>query len=113
MKVIIAGPRNYWPKIQFVNEVVIRSGFDITEVVSGGASGVDAVGELWAKENNVPVKRFPANWNLHGKAAGPIRNKDMAKYADALIAFVPYRSKGTANMLKVANEHNLKILICK
>jgi hypothetical protein len=58
--------------------------------------------------NRVPVKQFPADWNKYGKAAGPIRNAQMAKYADAVILFPGGR--GTANMRKLAKEHGLEIL---
>jgi len=57
------------------------------EIVSGCAEGADRLGEKYAKEYNLPVKHFPANWNRYGKSAGYLRNGDMAQYADALIAF--------------------------
>ena len=68
----------------------------VTEVVSGGAKGVDSLGEAWAKKHGIPVKRFPAQWGLHGRRAGPIRNRQMAEYADAVVLFPGGR--GTTNM---------------
>ena len=41
---------------------------------------------------------FDADWETHGKAAGPIRNAQMAKYADALLLIWDWKSKGSANM---------------
>ena len=99
MKVIIAGSREI-TDYGFVATVIKRSGFDITEVVSGTAHGVDRLGEQWAVQNGVPIKYMPADWNLHGKAAGPIRNKEMAEYADAAVLVWNGESLGTKNMLE-------------
>ncbi len=65
----------------------------ITAVISGKCKGADTNGEFWAVIRNVMVLNFPADWNKHGKAAGPIRNSEMAKEANAAI-IVP-RSDGT------------------
>lgn len=108
MKVIIAGSRHLtFPTL--VDEAIKCSLFDITEVVSGGARGVDALGELWAARNGIPVRLFPADWDKHGKAAGPIRNREMAAYADALIAIWDGKSLGTKNMIDEARKRGLRI----
>lgn len=110
MKLIIAGGRDYQfdEEDEFILNAILGSGNRrITEVVSGGAKGADRGGELWAKHWNIPIKRFPADWDKHGKKAGPIRNEEMAKYADAVILFPGGR--GTANMLVNAIKHDLKI----
>jgi hypothetical protein len=99
IKVIIAGSR-FVTDFEKVLGAVIHSGFNIDEVVSGGASGADKLGEDWAAVNLVPVKRFPADWLYYGKAAGPRRNRQMANYADALIAIWDGKSRGTFNMIE-------------
>jgi len=109
-KVIVAGPRDYFDYLT-VQKAIISSEFDITELVSGGATGVDGMGEKWAKDNSIPVKSFYADWDKYGKSAGPIRNRQMAEYADALIAIVPYESRGTANMIKIAKALDLDVFI--
>lgn len=100
MRVIIAGPRDFYPHYDHVDRVVKESGFEITEVVSGDAEGVDYRGEQWAKKNSIPVKHFPADWKRLGKAAGPVRNGEMAKYADAaILIWTEEPTPGTSNML--------------
>lgn len=59
---------------------------DIT-VVSGKARGADTLGEQYAKEHGYSIQYFPADWERYGKAAGYLRNTEMAKNADALVAF--------------------------
>ena len=106
MKLIIAGGRDYHltsEDYRFLN--TLRD--DVKEVVCGGASGADTYGRHWAKENDIPVKMFPANWKEHGKAAGPIRNRQMAKYADAAVLFPGGR--GTDNMYTMAIENDIKV----
>lgn len=108
MRVIIAGGRKY----QFTASDVYRLDYlhklhKFAQVISGGAPGADKCGEQWAKSRNIPVRVMRADWKKHGKAAGPIRNGEMAKVADALIAFPG--DKGTSNMLYLARLHDLEI----
>ena len=98
MKVIVAGSRSV-TDYALVIDAVISSGFEVTEIVSGCAKGVDAIGEKIAEINGIPVKRFPADWNKYGKRAGPLRNMEMGDYADALVAVRENNSKGTTHMI--------------
>lgn len=109
MKTIIAGSRSFKSYL-FVRSVVKESGFDITEVVSGGAKGVDRLGEEYAKRHNIPVKRFNPDWSK-GKGAGFARNWEMAFYANALIAVWDGESRGTKHMIDAAREVGLKVHI--
>lgn len=99
MKVVIAGGRDKYVTSDQITEALAKAGFTPTCIVSGGASGIDACGEKWAKDHNIPITLFPALWNKHGKKAGPLRNAEQAKYADALIAFWDEKSPGTKNMI--------------
>lgn len=110
MRTIIAGSRaidNY----QLLCVVIKTSNFEITEIISGGARGIDALAERYAKENKIPLKIFPANWNKYGKSAGPIRNTQMAENADALIAIWDGKSPGTKNMIDVASRKHLQVFV--
>jgi hypothetical protein len=106
MRTIISGSRNI-VDYQFVKSCVEKADVHITEVVSGTARGVDKLGEKYAVEHNIPIKKFPADWDLYGKSAGYIRNEQMAKYADVLIAIWDGDSKGTHNMVRLAHDHSL------
>jgi hypothetical protein len=106
MKVIIAGGRNY--RLTKDDLDIIGSNIAIEEIVSGGCSGADKDGELYAARCGIPVKVFPAKWETQGKFAGPYRNNLMAEYADAVILFPG--GKGTENMRRLAKFHGLKIL---
>lgn len=99
MKVVIAGSRTITDRVA-VAKAIRMSGFDITEVVSGKAAGVDRLGETWAIANNIPVKEMPAKWQKYDKAAGPIRNGEMAAYCDAAIIVWDGKSQGALDMIR-------------
>lgn len=108
-RVIIAGGRGYamnredWRLLD-----LMRDKLPIGEVVSGDASGADTEGRLWAEARGLPVHRFPADWNRFGNRAGPIRNREMALFADTLIAF--RGGTGTADMVRQATRLGLLVL---
>ncbi len=114
MKLIVAGSRefnDYNLLKKSIQENFLR--YEVEEIVSGTARGADTLGEQFAKEYNIQVKQFPANWDLYGKSAGYRRNAEMADYADALIAFWNGESKGTMHMINLAKEKNLKVVIIR
>jgi len=113
-KVIIAGGRDYVPTKGHTREIAkilkaLRVPWDQIEIVSGGARGADAFGEKLAKNVGMQLKVFPANWEKYGRGAGHIRNKEMAKYAEILIALPGGR--GTANMIETALDEFLNVYI--
>jgi len=112
MKIIIAGGRNF-DNYELLKNTCNNLKEKITEIVSGKARGADSLGERWASENNVPVKLFPANWELYGKRAGYLRNTEMSNYAEGLIAFWDGESKGTKHMIDTANSKGLEVHIIR
>lgn len=114
MKVIIAGSREV-EDYEEVCKAILLADFDITEVVSGKALGVDTLGERYAKEFGIPIKEFPANWKpspgVYNKAAGIQRNIQMGDYADGLIAIWNGKSRGTKQMINYATKKGLKVYV--
>lgn len=108
-RVIIAGGRDL-PICTFVLEktqrLLDKLPKDDVELITGTAKGADQIAYKFS--DKYPVKEFPADWNQFGKAAGHIRNKEMAEYGTHLILFWDGKSKGSANMLKEAKTANLK-----
>jgi len=73
----------------------------VTALVSGGARGIDTLAERFADADDVPMVVFPADWSTHGRAAGPLRNKEIHDNADACIAFPDEGSRGTAHTMSL------------
>jgi hypothetical protein len=91
MKIAICGSRhfNFGPEALldlastfFPEEVYSKLG---TEIVSGAAEGIDFAAKQLAEVLECKLKEFEPDWNKYGKAAGPIRNKQIAEYADCLL----------------------------
>jgi len=109
LKVIVAGSRTIG-EYNVVKDILDSFPYTIGEVVCGCAKGVDLLGETWAIENKIDVEYFQADWSTYGRSAGPIRNRQMADYADALVLIWDGKSKGSANMLAEANKKNLIVV---
>lgn len=116
MKVIVAGGRDFDDKRMLYNvldRMFIPQDFVLPEhtleIVCGCAEGADYLGEHWAITNWAPVKYFPADWERYGKGAGMVRNREMAEYSDALVAFWDGESRGTSNMIQEALKHGLEV----
>lgn len=109
-KTIIAGSRNITDYNILLDAIKCIS-WKIESVVSGTAKGVDTLGERYAKENNIRVYRFLAQWNEFGKLAGRIRNTEMAKHSEALLAIWDGKSPGTKHMIEIATRCQLDIFV--
>ncbi len=110
LRTIIAGSRSIDDPI-LLREAIDHSGFQIKSVVSGTARGVDRLGEAYARDNDLPLKQFPANWDTFGKSAGYRRNAEMADYADALICVWDGVSKGSQHMVDLAKKKGLNVYV--
>ena len=104
MKLIIAGSRSVTDysvvRIAIVNSGLWKRHKHGIEIVSGGAKGVDRLGEQFAKNNGLQIHQFIPDWSgPHKKAAGMLRNIEMGKFADALVAVWDGESRGTKQMI--------------
>lgn len=111
MRVLVCGGRDYADRAK-LNEVLDEIGstvkWDIF-IIEGEASGADTLAREWAKSRGMGLGRYPADWNKHGKAAGPIRNKQMLDEGepDLVVAFPGGR--GTANMIEQAERAGVPV----
>jgi predicted Rossmann fold nucleotide-binding protein DprA/Smf involved in DNA uptake len=114
-RVIIAGSRyfNNYELLKKQCDLILQNRQPNVIVISGKARGADSLGERYAKERGYQIIEFPADWNRYGRRAGPKRNELMAQNADGLIAFWDGKSKGTANMINLANRYGLKVAIVR
>ena len=107
MKIIIAGSRTII-NMNLLIKAIKLSSFEITstdEIVSGGARGVDSLGEKYAKQHNIKLTIFKPNWNKYGIKGGVIRNTQMSRYADCAIV-VHCGSKGSIDMINKMKKLN-------
>lgn len=112
-RVIIAGGRDFnnYEGLAQVMDRLLANVTDEIQIVCGMARGVDRLGERYAKERGYSIRYFEADWDEHGRAAGYIRNEEMAKNADALVAFWDGQSKGTHHMIETAQRYKLDVRV--
>jgi hypothetical protein len=110
VKLCIAGSRTI-KDLDVVTKAVQQSGFSPTCIISGTASGVDKLGEEYAELHGLKLMLYPADWNRHGKAAGYIRNTQMAKESDAVICIWDGESKGTMHMINICRKMQKPLLV--
>lgn len=112
-KVIVAGSRDFndYGLLRQTCDRMLSQKYQTHDIViiSGTARGADTLGERYAQERGYSIEQYPADWEHEGKAAGFIRNAQMASVADALIAFWDGQSRGTAHMIELARKHELQV----
>jgi hypothetical protein len=120
MRLLVTGSRD-WEGVYatqrihtFLNLVLALSdafGQKLTVVHGACPTGADQIIDAWAlrrEDAGVTVERYPANWRLHGKRAGPRRNEAMVDLgADMCIGFLKDNSSGTRNTLALARNKGI------
>lgn len=111
MKVLVCGSRTFNDQGRVDRE--LSSHVDISEIIHGGARGTDTCADTFARNHDIPTNRFNAQWDVHGKSAGPIRNRQMLREGkpDLVIAFLASDSKGTKDMIKAATEAGVPVKV--
>ncbi len=109
-RALICGSRNYKSRgcltIHLDN---FRLTHNITKIIQGGQTGADTLADEWATKNNIFSKSYNADWTTYGKAAGPIRNRQMIREGkpNFIIAFPG--GTGTQNMIAQAKFASLPV----
>ncbi len=115
-RVIVCGGRDFTDRrLCFDSLDRLLDGVADAEIVSGGAKGADAFGEEYGNARGLKVSVFKADWKRYGRAAGPVRNRQMLAYAKEqtpmVIAFWDGRSRGTKNMIEEASRAKAEVCI--
>jgi len=110
-KIIICGDRDW------INPIPIQTTLEKLKpdlVIHGCCRGADKTAEAIALHMGIKTHGYPANWEKHGKTAGPIRNRQMLKeHPEIVVAFHTdlKNSKGTKDMVFAANRNGIPVWI--
>lgn len=106
VKILVCGGRDYNDSKWIFHMLdAINRDRQVTHLITGDAPGADYWAWQWALDREIPVTQYYADWDKYGRAAGPIRNKQMlTENPDITIVLAFPGGKGTENMLKLARE---------
>lgn len=110
MRVLVCGSRHF-QDYELLKETLDE--YDISCLVEGEARGADTLAREYAERRGIPVLPFPALWDKHGRAAGPIRNAQMLGEGrpELVVAFLAKDSRGTQNMIDQAQKAGVEVRI--
>jgi hypothetical protein len=114
VRTIIAGSRNindYGIVLKAIRDSVQLGCIRPTCIISGGARGPDMLSVRFAREFEFPVEVYNADWDKYGNRAGYLRNEEMAKVADALIAIWDGVSNGTRHMIALTKKYKVRTYV--
>lgn len=107
MRVLVTGSRTWTDEVAVIAalEAAVEEFGPITVVHGGCPTGADSMAHRWAKEHDVAVEVHLAQWELQGRAAGPIRNKKMVDSGVGLcLAFLNPASRGAVGCAGMAHK---------
>lgn len=113
-RVLITGSRN-WRDLRVIYDVLnIQWRIDPDAILVSGAcpTGADCIAENVWEGFGGKVERHPADWDTHGKAAGPRRNQEMVDLgADVCLAFPLPDSRGTRHCMAAAERAGIPVIV--
>jgi predicted ATP-grasp superfamily ATP-dependent carboligase len=116
VRLLVCGDRE-WDAPEYLNAILdaYHAVFTVGVVIEGEARGVDVMARAWAESRGIPVERYPADWTRHGRAAGPIRNRQMMREGQPDVVMAFHRnlaaSKGTRDMVRVADREGVPVWV--
>ena len=107
-RLVVAGSRGFdsYERLSAELDKYLAGRSNVT-IISGTARGADRLGEKYAQEHGYKIEQMPAQWAKYHQGAGPIRNKQMVKTADAVLVFWDNESSGTRNIIECARAENI------
>lgn len=115
MRVLVTGDREWSDKatMRAVLHALLKKHGSLT-VIHGNCRGADKMADAVAREMGLDVLVFAADWASYGKAAGPIRNRQMINegFPQLVVAFHNdlKSSRGTKDMIKASKKAGLTVL---
>ena len=97
MKIGIVGSRSLE-----CNNIEIYIPKECSEIISGGAKGIDSCVANYAKAKNIKLTEILPEYKKYGRAAPLVRNKIIVESSDRLVVFWDGKSKGTKFVIDYA-----------
>jgi hypothetical protein len=111
MRLLVTGGRTYWDEEELYGTLdKVAEDHTVSVLIHGDAAGADTLAALWARDRGIPTIAVPADWQRHGRRAGPIRNRLMLEQCspDLVVAFPGGR--GTNDMIKISRKAGIEVI---
>ena len=86
---------------------------DVTEIVSGGAKGIDTDARNYAVNIKIKLTEFLPDYKRYGRGAPLKRNIQIIEYADIVIAFWDGKSRGTKFVIDNCKKTNVPVKVVR
>lgn len=108
MKLLVCGSRSFdnYEALSYALDAI-----PVTEIIHGGAKGADTLAAQYAQRRHIPATVVKPDWTRHGKAAGPIRNRQMVDMCSEVLAFWDGKSRGTKSTIDYARKAGKRVRI--
>lgn len=113
-RVLVCGGRDYdnRERVRRTLDAALKaaqSAGKVAVIIHGNARGADLLADQYARERSLKVLSFPADWNLHGRRAGPIRNIKMLTESQPHVIIAFKGGNGTAHMVRIGKEAGVPV----
>lgn len=110
MKILVCGGRDYtdYDRLEDELNLLWRVHGDFT-IISGMARGADSLAVRYAEQYDCPLEKFPAQWDVHGRSAGPIRNQQMLDEGKPDLVVACPGGRGTEHMKRIARKAGVEV----
>jgi hypothetical protein len=110
MRVLVCGGRDFDDQTLLYETLdALDRIYCFTLVINGAARGADSLAHRWAQDRYIEARSFPADWEKHGKAAGPIRNQKMLDEGKPSLVVAFPGGRGTADMIARARQAGIAV----
>ena len=110
MRLLVCGGRDFSDESLLLSTLdAIDAEYEVKLLIHGAARGADTLADRWAADLKIPVLKFPALWDKHGRSAGHIRNTQMLNEGKPTYVVAFKGGKGTANMVRQAREFGILV----
>lgn len=106
MKLAVVGSRGLW--LENLGDYLPQ---DVTEIVSGGAKGIDTCAREYAKEHGLKLTEFLPDYRRYGRGAPLKRNLEIITYADQVLVFWDGKSPGTKYVIDQCEKQKKKVAV--
>jgi hypothetical protein len=115
-RILVCGGRNYADAAKvnatldnIVENIQLTASNQSVRLIHGAARGADSLAAAWASSRGLAATAYPAKWDIHGRSAGFVRNKQMLDEGQPHLVVAFPGGAGTAMMIRIARSAGVTV----